>query len=238
MKTSSPSNIDKHIGIQLRKIRKKRNMTLSDVSLKIGISYQQVQKYEQAITKISASTLYKFAVLYEVNIERFLEGLPDYNNNKDSSRSKNKMLKSSEVNLLIVEDNPGDEAIIRHTLMDFNNLNILCVHDGIQALDVLKYKTLCNDFPMANIIFLDIFLPKRDGLSVLKEIKRDKELQDIPVIVLTNNVSQDLMNKSYRLGASGYIRKSFDFEIFKESITDCIKYWTKTVNLPNRNISE
>ncbi len=108
----------------------------------------------------------------------------------------------------------------------------------MQALDVLKYKTLCNDFPMANIIFLDIFLPKRDGLSVLKEIKRDKELQDIPVIVLTNNVSQELMNKSYRLGASGYICKSFDFEIFKESITDCIKYWTKTVNLPNRNISD
>ncbi|MDO4974761.1 MAG: response regulator, partial [Alphaproteobacteria bacterium] len=185
-------------------------------------------------TRISVSTLYKLAKLYAVDIERFFVGLADPKNNKNLDRN---LSKSSNINLLIVEDNPGDEAIIRNTLTCFNNLNILCVHDGIQALNVLKYKTLCDDFPSANIIFLDIFIPKRDGLSILKEIKRDKEIQDIPVIILTSNINQELMNEAYKLGASGYISKSFDYNIFKESITDCIKYWTKAVNLPNRCIS-
>ena len=230
MRIANFTVIDQYIGRQLREIRKKRGMTLSEVSSKVGISYQQIQKYEQANTKVSASTLYKFAKLYAVDIEKFFEGIKEYNKNSVQDT------KSLKINILIVEDNPGDEVIIRHTLTDFNNLNILCVHDGMQALDVLKYKTLCNDFPLANIIFLDIFIPKRDGLSILKEIKRDKEIQDIPVIILTNNISQELMNKAYKLGASGYICKSFDFEVFKESITDCIKYWTKTVNLPNRDI--
>lgn len=234
MKIASFSKIDKHIGCQLRKIRNKRKMTLSEVSSKIGISYQQIQKYEQAETRISVSTLYKLAKLYAVDIERFFVGLADPKNNKNLDRN---LSKSSNINLLIVEDNPGDEAIIRNTLTCFNNLNILCVHDGIQALNVLKYKTLCDDFPSANIIFLDIFIPKRDGLSILKEIKRDKEIQDIPVIILTSNINQELMNEAYKLGASGYISKSFDYNIFKESITDCIKYWTKAVNLPNRCIS-
>ena len=234
MRVSNFSKTDEYIGHQLRIIRTKRHMTLLEVSLKIGISYQQIQKYEQAITKISASTLYKFAVLYEVNIEMFFEGLIKCIDSKDSIQNSN----SSEINLLIVEDNPGDEAIIRRTLMGFDNLNILCVHDGMQALDVLKYKTLYYNFPPANMIFLDIFIPKRDGLSVLKEIKRDKEIQDIPVIILTNNINQDLMNKAYKLGASGYICKSFDFDVFKESITDCMRYWTKAVNLPNRKSQE
>ncbi len=228
MKIISFSTIDRHIGHQLRKIRKKRGLTLLAVSSKVGISYQQIQKYELADTKISASTLYKLAKLYDVDIKSFFEGIKEYS--KNSSQD----IKPPKINLLIVEDNPGDEVIIRQTLAGFNNLNILCVHDGIQALNVLKYKTLCNDFPLADIIFLDIFIPKRDGLTILKEIKRDKELQDIPVIILTNNTSQELMNKAYKLGASGYICKSFDFEIFKESITDCIKYWTKTVILPKR----
>lgn len=228
MKIISFSTIDKHIGHQLRKIRKKRGLTLLAVSSKVGISYQQIQKYELADTKISASTLYKLAKLYDVDIKSFFEGI------KEHSKNSSQDIKPLKINLLIVEDNPGDEVIIRQTLTGFNNLNILCVHDGLQALNVLKYKTLCNDFPLADIIFLDIFIPKRDGLSILKEIKRDKELQDIPVIILTNITSEELMNKAYKLGASGYICKSFDFEIFKESITDCIKYWTKTVVLPKR----
>jgi CheY-like chemotaxis protein/DNA-binding XRE family transcriptional regulator len=224
---------DKFIGKQLREKRIRRGMTLTDAAKKLGVSYQQVQKYEQAISKVSASSLYKLSILYGVSIEKFFEGLVDFDK---SSYPKfgylSNELSSRDINLFIVEDNPGDEAVIRQTLNDFNNLNILCVHDGFQAMEVLRYKTLCADFPRPDLIFLDIYLPKRDGLSILKEIKRDNDMQDIPIIIITNNISPELMQTAYRNGASGYICKSFDFLSFKDNIVSCVKYWTKTVVLP------
>ena len=110
---------------------------------------------------------------------------------------------------------------------------------NMKAFNTYRFISILSTEPtlmiMSDIIFLDIFIPKRDGMSVLREIKRDKDIQDIPVIILTNNISQELMSKAYKLGASGYICKSFDFASFKENITDCIKYWTKAVTLPSRN---
>jgi response regulator of citrate/malate metabolism len=102
-------------------------------------------------------------------------------------------------------------------------------------MDVLRYKTLCGDFPKPDLIFLDIYLPKGDGLSIMKEIKRDKEMQDIPIVVITNSVNSELMQSAYRSGASGYICKSFEFASFKENIIDCVKYWTRAVALPSKS---
>ena len=209
-------------------------MTLVTVSNKLGISYQQVQKYEQATTKISASTLFRLAELYEVGVEKFFEGV----------RSKRPFVstalgsgdpgedKSDEVCILLVEDNPGDEAVTRHALREFKNLNVLCVHDGLQALDVLKYKRLCSNFPRPCVVLSDIFIPKRDGLSLLRELKRDRQTQGIPVVFVTDNISQDLITQAYQAGASGYICKSFNFDEFKANIFDCIRYWTMAVSLP------
>lgn len=226
------SAIDEYIANQLREKRLKRGMNLKEAASKIGVCFQQIQKYEKCQSKISAVNLYKLAKLYEIGIEKFFEGFVD--NNGEEFNSKENVSTSLTVNLLIVEDNPADEALIKRALQNFSNLNIICVHDGKQVFDVLKYKTLYADFPKPNIIFLDIFMPKRDGLSVLKEIKRDEELRDIPVIIFTNNISEEITNKAYKLGASGYIAKSFDFTSFEEDIKECIKYWTKIVNLPNR----
>jgi CheY-like chemotaxis protein len=224
---------DKFIGKQLREKRLRRGMTLLDAARKLGVSYQQVQKYEQASSKISASNLYKLSILYGVSIEKFFEGLVDHNRTAYLKFGYLPgELKNRDINLLIIEDNPGDEAVIRRTLCDLKNLNILCVHDGYQVMEVLRYKTLCTDFPKPDLIFLDIYLPKRDGLSVLKEIKRDNSLQDIPVIIITNNICPELMQSAYRSGASGYICKSFDFTSFKDNIVSCVKYWTSTVILP------
>jgi CheY-like chemotaxis protein len=208
-------------------------MTLSDAAKKLGVSYQQVQKYEQAASKISASNLYKLSILYGVSIDKFFDGILD--NDKSTYIKFGYLpgeLKNRDINLLIIEDNPGDEAVIRKALSESKDLNILCVHDGFQAMDVLRYKTLCADFPRPDLVFLDIYLPKRDGISVLREIKRDTELQDIPVVIITNNISTELMQSAYRNGASGYICKSFDFTSFKDNIMSCVKYWTSAVILP------
>ncbi|MDR1234452.1 MAG: response regulator [Holosporales bacterium] len=229
--TINSNVIETVIGRQLREKRLKRGFTLAEVAMKIGLSYQQIQKYEQAISKISAGVLYRLSILYGVSVDKFFDGLSggvlgspvnifDHPDNKT-------------INLLMVEDNPGDEEITRKALKAFDNLNILCVHDGRQTMEVLRYKTLCPEFPRPDLIFLDIYIPRRDGITILKEIKRDREIQDIPVVILTNNLSTDLMATAYKNGASGYICKSFDFLKFKEDLEDCIKYWSNAVILPS-----
>jgi CheY-like chemotaxis protein/plasmid maintenance system antidote protein VapI len=232
---SNSASIEKVIGKNLREKRLKRGFTLTEVASELGFSYQQIQKYEQAVSKISAGVLYRLSVLYGVGIEKFFDGLNGLNISA-SGATVSIFENSGEnriINLLLVEDNPGDETITRKALNSFGNLNILCVHDGGQTMEVLRYKTLCPDFPRPDLIFLDIYIPRRDGIAVLKEIKRDREIQDIPVIILTNNTRPDLMAEAYKNGASGYICKSFDFITFRENLTDCIKYWSSAVVLPS-----
>ncbi len=91
---------------------------------------------------------------------------------------------------------------------------------------------MCTDFPKPDLIFLDIYLPNRNGISILKDIKKDALLGNIPIIMLTSNVDSSLMEQSYKYGSSGYICKSFDFVQFKKNITSCINYWSKTVVSP------
>lgn len=226
--------IEEHIGKQLRVKRVKRGLTLAAIASKIGISHQQVQKYEQAQSRISAAMLYKFANIYGIGVEQFFEDV------KNAVRANNNQTKTiidpnhtrEIINILMVEDNPGDEAITRKALENFPRINLLCVHDGLQATEVLRYKTLCPEFPKPDLILLDISLPKKDGISLLKDIKRDRDLQEIPVVILTNNISADVMINAYKAGASGYICKSFEYETYRDNLNDCVKYWTKTVVLP------
>lgn len=226
--------IEEYIGKQLRAKRIKRGLTLASIASKVGISHQQVQKYEQAQSRISAAMLYKFSEIYGIGIEQFFEDVK--NSIKYTEVNSKSIIGSSEIresiNILMVEDNPGDEAITRKALENFPKINLLCVHDGVQAIEVLRYKTLCPEFPKPDFILLDISLPKKDGISLLKDIKRDRDLQEIPIVIVTNNLSTDVMINAYKSGASGYICKSFEYETYRDNLNDCIKYWTKTVVLP------
>ncbi len=221
---TSDETLDAYIGKQIRDKRIKRQMTLLDVAEAIGVSYQQIQKYERGITKISASTLYKLSNLFDIKLELFFK---QFGNQSSTDNNSN-------INVLLVENNPSDEALARKALNEIDNIRILCVHNASQVFDFLKHKTLCQDFPRPHIIFLNIGIPGRDGISVLREIKLDHELQDIPVVILTNKVKSDLITKSYKYGASGYICKSFDFDIFRNNIIAAVNYWTSSVMLPQK----
>lgn len=229
-------NLDRFVGGQLRRERKRRNMTLHETADAMGISYQQIQKYEHGISRVSAATLYRLTEIYKIDIGNFFKEIIF-----EASLFRQKGMNIPEggvaaigINLILAEANPVDELITRNALKEIENLNLLCLHDGMQILDVLKYKTLCTDFPKPHLILLDINTPKRDGISVLKELKQDDKTRDIPVVIITNNANPELTNKAYKHGAVGYILKSPIFSTFKENILNCVQYLTKTVIVPAR----
>jgi len=110
-----------------------------------------------------------------------------------------------QIRILLVEDNPEDIAVTRRVLKH-NKLDpaLVIATSGRQALDALQNKTM-EDLPQ--LILLDINLPDISGIDLLTLIKKDRNLEAIPVVILTgSNEGQDIQ-KSYDLGASSYLVK-------------------------------
>ena len=131
--------------------------------------------------------------------------------------------------ILLVEDNPDDEALTLRALMKNNILNpVTIVRDGAEALDYLfcqgAYAGRDASLQPA-VILLDLKLPKVDGLEVLKRLRADARTRLLPVVILTSSKEeQDLVN-GYHLGANSYIRKPVDFTQFMEAIRQVGLYW-------------
>lgn len=131
--------------------------------------------------------------------------------------------------ILLVEDNPDDEALTIRALSKnkiANNLSV--VRDGVEALEFLfctgAYSER-NPKDMPEVVLLDLKLPKVDGLEVLRQIRADKRTHLLPVVILTSSKEeQDLIN-SYSLGANSYIRKPVDFNQFVEAVHQLGMYW-------------
>ena len=227
--------LDIFIGKRLREKRHKLGFTLAQVGKNLGISHQQIQKYEQAQSRVSAGILYQLGQFYGVSPHYFYQGFTPLTQRSEKKKSNVVFHNPSKVlHILLVEDDPADELIMRRALDATNHkINIFCVHDGAQTIDFLRYKQDLNvDFPRPDLILLDLNIPKRDGFNVLKEIKRDRSLQDIPVIVLTNGISIEEMVNVYQNYAAGYICKTFDYTSFQTNIVTLVNYWSSVVVLP------
>ncbi|MAF48969.1 MAG: response regulator [SAR202 cluster bacterium] len=130
--------------------------------------------------------------------------------------------------ILMVEDDPDDEALILRALKKFNIGNeITVVRDGAEALDYLFKTGPYADREDGNpsVVLLDLKLPKIDGLEVLKRIREDRRTQRQPVVVLTSSDEQDDMVRSYELGVNSYVRKPVEFDKFAEAVTNLGLYW-------------
>jgi two-component system response regulator len=131
--------------------------------------------------------------------------------------------------ILLVEDNPDDEALTMRALKKNNIGNDLTVvRDGAQALDFLFCTGAYadrdhNDKPQ--VILLDINLPKVDGLEVLRRIRADESTRLLPVVILTSSKEEQDLIKSYSLGANSYVRKPVDFDQFVEAVRQLGLYW-------------
>lgn len=229
------TEINVYVGQRLRQRRKQLNLSQEGLAQMLDISSQQIHKYESGLNRISASMLFTCSKLLHVPITYFYEGL-HLNNNKTSAQTVHHLCceRSVPLSILMVEDNPVDEMLVRYALEKCNyETTLLTIHDGTEALQFLRGKKDFGSFARPDIILLDLGIPKRNGIEILKEIKHDRDLLDIPVIVLTNSINPDDMFRSYRMGASGFISKSFDVNEFNKNIVALVDYWSKAMILPS-----
>jgi len=137
-----------------------------------------------------------------------------------------------EVEVLLVEDNASDQELTMRALKKKNLCNrIHVVGDGAEALDFLFGKGQYSDRTLADIpkvVLLDIKLPKVNGIEVLKQIKENKDLRSLPVVMLTSSKEGPDVQECYRLGANSYIVKPVDFDKFTQAVVDLGFYWLLT----------
>jgi CheY-like chemotaxis protein len=137
------------------------------------------------------------------------------------------------IEILLVEDNPGDVRLTREALKDsklHNNLSV--VEDGAEALAFLRREGKYVNAPRPDILLLDLNLPRIDGRQVLEEIKQDDELKRIPVVVLTTSASEQDILMSYNLHANCYITKPVDLNQFITIVKNIENFWFSIVKLP------
>ncbi|MGB7539961.1 MAG: response regulator [Anaerolineales bacterium] len=138
------------------------------------------------------------------------------------------------IEILLVEDNPGDVRLTREALRDgkFRN-NLTSVTDGVQAMDFLRKKTPFAHVQGPDLILLDLNLPKKSGLEVLREIKADEELRRIPVVILTSSQAEQDIVRSYDLHANAYITKPVELAQFLSVVKAIEDFWLEIVRLPS-----
>jgi CheY-like chemotaxis protein len=137
------------------------------------------------------------------------------------------------VNILLVEDNPGDVRLMKEALASNgtpNNLRV--VEDGDQALRYLRQTEPFSDATRPDLIFLDLNLPKKDGREVLAEVKSDSSLRRIPVVVLTTSEADKDVQRAYELYANCYVKKPTDLDDYLTVIRACENFWIHIVRLP------
>jgi CheY-like chemotaxis protein len=130
--------------------------------------------------------------------------------------------------ILIVEDDPNDVELTLTALEEYNLANeVIVTRDGEEALDYLycrgNFKARSNDNPA--VLLLDLKLPKRDGLEVLRQIKSDEKLKLIPVVVLTSSHEEKDVVASYKLGVNAYVVKPVDFHEFVNAVKELGIFW-------------
>ena len=139
------------------------------------------------------------------------------------------------IEILLVEDNKGDVGLIEEVFEEAkikNNIHV--AEDGEEAMLYLRGKGKFSGSPRPDIIILDLNLPKKDGREVLREIKEDENLKNIPVVVLTTSGAEKDILRAYDLHANAYVTKPLDFDQFINVVGSIVNFWLEIVKLPTK----
>lgn len=138
-----------------------------------------------------------------------------------------------EIEILLVEDNPGDVRLTREALKEAKvHTRLHVVEDGVAAMEFLRREGAFREAPVPDLVLLDLNLPKKDGREVLSEIKQDPELMRIPVVVLTTSEAEEDVLRSYDLHANCYVTKPVDLDRFITIVRSIEDFWLTVVRLP------
>ncbi len=143
-------------------------------------------------------------------------------------------MNSRTIEILLVEDNPGDARLTREAFNEGRLLNNLTVvGDGVEALAYLRQQGQYAKSGRPDLVLLDLNLPKKDGREVLAEIKEDEQLKMIPVVVLTTSAAQEDVARAYGSHANCYITKPVDLDQFLRVAQSIENFWLSLVRLPS-----
>jgi CheY-like chemotaxis protein len=146
---------------------------------------------------------------------------------------------SGAIEILLVEDNPGDARLTLEAFKEgkvINNVSV--VRDGVEALAYLRRQPPYGNARQPDIILLDLNLPRKDGREVLAEIKADEHLKQIPVVVLTTSVAEEDIARAYGSHANCYISKPVDLEQFLRVAHSIESFWLNFVKLPSHGADD
>jgi len=148
------------------------------------------------------------------------------------------MEKMRPVTILLVEDDPGDQKLIKISLKNQKIANELyIVGTGEEAMDFLYHRGKYSEgMPFPDLILLDLNMPGMGGKEFLKRIKQDERMKKIPVVILTSSDSEKDILDSYKLQASGYVKKPIELEDFKRVVREINEYWFVICKLPPKEV--
>ena len=140
------------------------------------------------------------------------------------------------IEILLVEDNPGDARLTIEAMREAKVRNrIHVVEDGVEAMEFLRRQGRFGEAPRPDLILLDLNLPRKDGREVLAEVKADPDLKRIPVVVLTTSRAEEDVLRAYNLHANCYVTKPVDLEQFMKIVSQIDEFWVKVSGV-NRNV--
>jgi CheY-like chemotaxis protein len=154
--------------------------------------------------------------------------------NRMASTSSKLKRQSRPVEILLVEDNPGDVRLTQEALKEGRVMvNLTVAADGVEAMEILHRMGPHAGKVRPDLILLDLNLPRKNGREVLEEIKADEELRRIPVIIMTTSKAEQDIHKAYNLNANCYVTKPVDLDEFLNVVRSIEDFWLTIVTLPN-----
>jgi len=143
------------------------------------------------------------------------------------------------VEVLLVEDSPGDVRLTREAFREANGaIHLHVATDGVEAMTFLRREGIHANAPRPDLILLDLNLPKMDGREVLAHIKEDESLKTIPTVILTTSAAETDILKSYQLQANCYLTKPVQLEAFETVVRSINEFWLTKVKLPQQAADE
>jgi two-component system, chemotaxis family, response regulator Rcp1 len=140
-----------------------------------------------------------------------------------------------QIDILVVEDNPGDARLIEEVLRVYkDNYNLHLVEDGVEAMNFLHKEGKYSNSPRPDLILLDLNLPRKDGREVLAEIKSDVSFKMIPVVIMTTSQAEEDIIKAYSLHANCFVTKPLELDQFNKTIKSIVEFWYALVKLPRK----